>query len=69
VLAQKEKNNHLKNRNRKKKDKSYKRSVHSGTIPDGNWTLFLEKLSLLIGACDWSETNGKSLLRNWIDCV
>jgi len=45
VLAQKEKKNHLKKQNRKKKDKSYKRSVHSGTIPDGNWTMFLEKLS------------------------
>jgi len=45
VLAQKEKKNQLKKQNRKKKDKSYKRSVHSDATPGSNWTLFLKKLS------------------------
>jgi len=38
--------------------------VHYGVTIGGNWTLILEKLSQLIGACAWSETNAKSLLRN-----
>jgi len=38
--------------------------VHSGVGTNGNWALFLEKLSQLIGACDWSETNAKKFLRH-----
>jgi len=38
--------------------------VHSGAGTNGNWALILEKLSQLIGACVWSETNAKSLLRH-----
>jgi len=64
VLAKEEKKNQLKKQNRKKKDKSHKKSVHSGATAGGNWTLILEKLSQLIGACAWSKTNAKSLLRN-----
>jgi len=38
--------------------------VHSGAGTSGNWALFLKKLSQLIGACAWSETNAKNLLRH-----
>jgi len=43
--------------------------VHSGATIGGNWTLILEILSQLIGACAWIETNAKSLLRNRVVCV
>ena len=69
VLSKEDKKNQLKKTNRKEKDKSHKKSVHSGTTTGGNWTLILEKLSRLIGAWDWSETNAKCFLRNWIVCV
>jgi len=61
VLAKEDKKNQLK---KQKKDKLHKKSVHSGATTGGNWTLILEKLSQLIGACAWSETNAKSLLRH-----
>jgi len=54
----------LKRKNRKKEDKSHKKSVHSGAKTDSNWTVILKNLSQLIGACFWCDFSAKSLLRD-----
>jgi len=54
----------LKRQNRKRKDKSHKKSVHSGAKIDGNWTMILKLLSQLIGACFWCDSSARSLLRD-----
>jgi len=54
----------LKRKNRKKKYKSHKKSVHSGAKIGGNWTVILKNLSQLIGACFWCDSSAKSLLRD-----
>jgi len=64
VLAKEEKKNHLKKQNRKKIYKSHKKSVHFGARNWRKLDIILEKLSQLIGASAWCESNAKSLLRN-----
>jgi len=63
VLSKEQKKNQLKKRNRKK-DKSYKKKCAILTLHLAVMSTDFKKLLKLIGACVWSETNAKSLLRS-----